>query len=287
VDHSRLRLLSTVDLSLPTRSSGLSRASAQIFEGQAARSLAQIRSRDFDGPRTSPALARAFLQETLIHSHDVAALSRALGVQASRHDLLELRPIDEVKRLRDAMNEGQIEGIPAGGAPRWLSRMISDAQQAGEKTLDVGKLNPYVTAGLAITRRPRELGPDYIASLAVHRLAEHHVKRGPEMAADVVNSIRMPRVYRPFAMSFAATHALARAKAVDEGWSPEERALLDRAVDLQRKLERSGAITPHHDVEQRSTGDGWDAHLSRGPAYATRRLAGDLSVLPAVERALK
>src|SRR5258708_4971771 len=93
-------------LSLPNRSSGLAGAAARTYEEKAGASLATIQSRDFDGPRSSRILARAFVRETLFHSHDVATLSAAMGAPASRHDLEELRPIEEVERLRDQMNQG-------------------------------------------------------------------------------------------------------------------------------------------------------------------------------------
>jgi hypothetical protein len=245
-------------LFLPTRSSGLDPAAGLLLEKKARATLSEIRRRDFDGPPATGILARAFVRETLLHSHDVATLSRALGVAASKHDLEELRPIDEVRQLLEAMNAGEIEGIPAGGAPGWLSRMIAHAERGGQKAIDVGKLNPYVAAGLAITRTPREQGPDSVAALALHRLAEHHVKRGPEMAADIVNSIRMPRIYRPQAMSFEAARAIAHAIGERDGWTAAQMDLLDRAVDLQESLERSGQITSYLGVEQRLTGDGWN-----------------------------
>jgi hypothetical protein len=245
-------------LFLPVNHSGLTASEGAAFERKAAAALRTVLSPGFEGPRTTNALARRFLRETLIHSHDVATLANALGVKASRHDLEEERPVAELQRLHEAMARGAVEGIPAGPPPAWVTRMLAEAKRTGAERVDVGKLNPYVLAGLALVRKPEEMGPEYVAARAVHRLALHHTRKEPEMAADVVNSIRMPRVYRPVPMSFAAIRQLVLAKAKLERWSPEQVATAERAVVLQARFERSGRVTSYAHLGAKASGDGWN-----------------------------
>jgi len=222
--------------SLRTTGSGLAPKAARELEQKAARALNALRSPTFDGPKVeSMEVAEAFVRETLIHSHDVATLTRALGGRAPKHDLDEPVAVERVRRI----------------AAPWMTSLL--ARAGASPTVDVGKLNPYVLAGLARTRAPDA------ASLALHRLAPHHSDPPltPETAADIINSIRMPRVYRAQPMSFEATRAIARDLGARLEMKPEARALLERAVGLQEKLERSDAITSYLHLTPRAGGDGW------------------------------
>lgn len=224
------------------------------------------------GPEARVEDVRAFLQETWEHVREVNALVRRLGgrardlpatpppgEQALRgiHDLGErasLRRVEELiaKLRREPLRDR--EGVPLE-VPDWLARLPREARARGETTLDVGKLAPWIAAGLGRAGRPDPF------ALALHRLSAHHQQVGARAAeagsaalieevADVVNALRQVRVYRPQPVPWVAVERILLAD-VQSGQLPEAaRPLIARAIEAQRQLEREGLeVTPYYLLE--------------------------------------
>lgn len=222
------------------------------------------------GPAAEPKDVEAFLRETYEHVLEVNALVKALGgrprplpataggddVLRGVHDLGERASVRRVEELIARLRREPLtdrDGVPLE-VPAWLARLPVDARRAGESTIDVGKLSPYVAAGLS--RR----GPPDPFAIRLHNLAPHHAKLNAaadgvpraaliEEVADKVNAMRQVRVYRPEPMPFARIEAILLDDVAAGRLPPEARDLVRRALDAQRDLELRGVVTPYHLAE--------------------------------------
>jgi hypothetical protein len=200
-----------------------------VNEARAA--LRAVLSADFVGPPVEVELVRRFVLETLRHSADVLVVSHAIGGRVHPHDVVEPASLGRLHELVE-------NGLDGEAAPGWLVQLYAQAKAAGHRRLDVGKLTPAVIAGLATSGKPDRF------AIALHRLSNHHSVRPlrAESAADIVNAMRMPRVYKA-PMSFQMIDQILLDQQRRGIYSADELALLREALAAQERLEAEGRIT--------------------------------------------
>jgi hypothetical protein len=133
--------------------------------------------------------------------------------------------------------------------PEWVRGLPAEARASGLKTYDVGKLNPYVAAGMS-----RSSGADMFA-LELHRLSAHHMYQAregfplksllAETLADKINAMRQVRVYKPKPLPFETIRGIL-IEDLGKGLPPNATELIDRALSHQKRLERTGKVNPYH-----------------------------------------
>lgn len=259
----------------------------QRFEG----TMRTVLGVGFDGPEVHRELVRPFLYETYEHVREVNELMRGMG--ARPRDLPGEAPgsKDALKGIHDfgervslARLEAWVEGLranPPKGAdgralpiPRWVIELPNRVRQSGAKTFDVGKLSPYVVAGLS-----RPGNPDVFA-IELHRLSAHHLHQSREgwpgknllfeALADKINAMRQVRVYNPKPLPFERIREILRADR-GKGLPPDSGPMIEEALATQAKLERTGKVNPYHLAER----DGYQRPRQRLAAY--RRADGTLN----------
>jgi hypothetical protein len=218
-----------------------------------------------EGPPADPADVSKFLHETYEHVHEVNALVRALGGRPRElptsaptaetlrgvHDFGERASVRRVEELIDDLRRRPIkdaDGVPLE-VPAWLASLPVEARRRGEATIDVGKLAPYVAAGLG---RNGKADP---FSIRLHNMSAHHQKlrRGGaaliEELADRVNAMRQVRIYRPKPMPADEIRRILREDLAAGRLPAEAEPLIERAIAAQLRLERSGGVNPYHLLE--------------------------------------
>ena len=235
---------------------------AERFRGAEAR----VASPTWDGPKAEPELVRGFLHETYEHIREVNTLLESLGgrgrpipgvapadgVIRGVHDFGERVSLErleafiaevKVKPLTDFRTKAPIP------MPAWLEGIAREARGRGERSVDVGKLSPYVAAGLAQPGTPDRY------AIELHRLSPHHGAETPrgsllkEMIADRVNAMRQVRVYSKQPMSFERIAEIVLGD-VGKGLPQDARPLVLEALERQRALEKGGKVNPYHLLEE-------------------------------------
>lgn len=228
------------------------------------------------GPKASPEAVRAFLMETYEHIREVNELNRALGGKARDipkevsaketlrgiHDFGErvstTKALAELERLKKEPLRDRRTGevVPV---PKWFENYIRQAAATGQRSIDVGKLNPHVAAGLGRN------GPPDPYAIRLHNLSPHHyefaeLKPGRkipgnqvESIADRVNAMRQIRIYRREPLSWEKVRQFTiediQKSKISEASQKRYVELLDRAIKEQRRLERSGKVNPYYKAE--------------------------------------
>ncbi len=196
-----------------------------------------VSSASWDGPRAEMPLMLRFARQTELHRRNVdTGLARLTGAGRgfqTPHDVVELRPIDEI-----------IELSRQQGAPGWLRNIADRARSDGVRTYDVGKPDPYIMAGLS------QPGPADVWAIRMHRLAPHHADTPMswEGAIDYVNALRMPRFYglptpRPFSDIWQIANADLLANR--NGMVASNLPKIQEAMRVHLALEREGQIVPY------------------------------------------
>lgn len=196
-----------------------------------------VNSPSWDGPPAQMALMLRFARQTELHRRNVdTGLARLTGEGRgfqTPHDVVELRPIDEL-----------IDLSRQHGAPGWLRNIADRARSDGARTYDVGKPDPYIMAGLS------QSGPADAWAIRMHRLAPHHADTPMswEGAFDYVNALRMPRFYgsstpRPFSDIWQIANANALANR--NGMVASDLPKIQESMRVHLALEREGQIVPY------------------------------------------
>lgn len=219
-------------------------------------------------PKASPEDVRNFLRETYEHIREVNALTAELGGKSRPipetapkgelrgvHDFGEFASTRKVREFLDNAKANPLKDR-AGNAipvPQWLENLVTRAEASGQRSIDVGKLAPWVAAGLGRN------GPPDIYSIKLHNLAPHHHEfradakvSGPviESIADRVNAMRQVRIYRKTPLSYDVIRGFLM-EDVKAGRLPTAaEGLIERAIESQQKLERSGRVNPYHMLEE-------------------------------------
>ena len=234
---------------------------AERFRGAEAR----VASPTWDGPKADPALVRGFLHETYEHIREVNTLLEALGGKG--RPIPSVAPADGVIRgvhdFGERVSLARLEAFIAKvkleplidfktklpvPMPAWLEGIAREARARGERSVDVGKLSPYVAAGLA-----QPSVPDRYA-IELHRLSPHHGAETPrgtllkEMIADRVNAMRQVRVYSKLPLPFEKIAEIVLGD-VGKGLPADARSLVLEALETQRALERSRKVNPYYVLE--------------------------------------
>jgi hypothetical protein len=226
---------------------------------------ARVGSPNWNGPKADPAMVRGFLAETYEHIREVNTLLKAVGgkarpIPANQPSGKVLRGIHDfgervsLSRLETFLEKVRAEPLTdfktkkPVPVPAWLEGLARDARARGAKSVDVGKLSPYVAAGLAQTGAPDRY------AIELHRLAPHHGAANPrgtvlkEMIADRINAMRQVRVYSKSPMSFQKIAEIILAD-VGKGLPADSRKLVLESLEAQRRLERSRKVNPYHLLE--------------------------------------
>jgi RHS repeat-associated protein len=216
------------------------------------------------GPAANADDVKLFLDETYEHVNEVNALVKAMGgkprpipavlddATALRgiHDFGEAASIRQVEALIADLRRNPIvvDGVPLE-VPAWLARLPGEARAAGKATIDIGKANPHVAAGLSGAGKPDPF------ALRLHQLSPHHaaVKGGQaseevliETVADMVHAMRQSRGYSPQPLSLETIRENLYGM-VGRGDLPGEAIpIIERALEALPKLERAGTINPYH-----------------------------------------
>lgn len=227
------------------------------------------------GPRATPEAVRGFLYETWEHIREVNTLVTALGgrarpiPQASPGDGLlkgihDFGEATSTRRVREALERWRAEPLvdrrtgEKVPVPAWIERMVVEAERAGRRSIDIGKLNPHVAAGLG------RAGPPDPYSIALHNLSPHHaglaeLKNGRlpgsqiEALADKVNAMRQVRVYRTKPIAFEDIRGILAEEVSRSSLSESSKRgwlkYIDKALRIQRGLERRGKVNPYNKFE--------------------------------------
>jgi hypothetical protein len=216
-------------------------------------------------PAASSSEVRAFLIETFEHINEVNSLVEKMGGKARPlpkhlesslelkgvHDFGEYSSTRRVREFLDAAKKNPLidfktrEPVPA---PKWLETLVLNAEASGQRKIDVGKLAPWVAAGLARN------GAADIYSIKLHNLSAHHSDFSKktkvsnsliEAIADRVNAMRQVRIYRAEPMPFETIKRFLL-EDVTRGSLPKvAEGLVKKAIESQRALERSGRVNPY------------------------------------------
>jgi len=226
---------------------------------------ARVASPNWNGPKADPALVRGFLAETYEHIREVNSLLEAVGGKA--RPIPAQPPADKVlrgihdfgERVSVSRLEAFLEKVRAQPltdfatkkpvpVPAWLEALARDARARGARSVDVGKLSPYVAAGLSQTGAPDRY------AIELHRLAPHHGAANPrgtvlkEMIADRINAMRQVRVYSKAPMSFQKIAEIILGD-VGKGLPADSRKLVLESIEAQKRLERARKVNPYHLLE--------------------------------------
>lgn len=243
--------------------------------------MAEINAPGWDGPRANPKLVRAFLYETYEHIHEVNALSKAIGGRARPipATAAETGPLRGIHDLGERVSLVQLEAFIAEAkraplkhfrtglevpVPEWLERLAQRARASGRKSVDIGKLSPYVAAGLSQPNVPERY------AIELHRLSAHHGHgeklKGSvliETIADRINAMRQVRVYSKTPMPYEKIKAIVLGD-VGKGLPLGTEGLVLEALKAQRHLERTGKANPYQLLEKPakpgSKADRWARH---------------------------
>jgi hypothetical protein len=246
-------------------------------------------------PGSDLASARGFLEETYEHINEVNAILDAMGrpsypIPASLengvighvHDFGETASLSRVEELVAKLEANPLKDRATGEVipvPEWLKRVPIEARAAGQTTVDVSKLDPYVASGLG-----RDGAADPY-SIAFHNLSDHHFVpafENPDVLAetivDRVDAMRQVRIYRPTPLSYDKIRAIVSGE-IDKGvLPPEGREILDQAIAAEQKLERSGVINPYYLAETTTSDTTAGATpLAPKPPSNSVGLAGELT----------
>jgi hypothetical protein len=216
-------------------------------------------------PTASPEEVRAFLKETFEHINEVNALVEKIGGKARPlpkdlgsaaelkgvHDFGEYASTRRVREFLEGARKTPLvdfrtrEAVPV---PQWLETLVTNAEAKGQRTIDVGKLAPWVAAGLARN------GAADIYSIKLHNLSGHHADFSKyskvshsliEAIADRVNAMRQVRIYRAEPMPFETIRRFLL-EDVSRGSLPKvAEGVIKDALKAQRALERSGRVNPY------------------------------------------
>lgn len=227
---------------------------------------ALVASPRWNGPKADPALVRGFLAETYEHIREVNTLLEALGGKSrpiptqppadgilrgvhdfgERVSLSRLESFLEKVRAQPLTDFKTKQPVPV---PAWLEGLARDARARGARSVDVGKLSPYVAAGLSQTGVPDRY------AIELHRLSPHHGAGNPrgtvlkEMIADRVNAMRQVRVYSKAPMSFQKISEIILGD-VGKGLPADSRQLVLEALEAQKRLEQNRKVNPYHLLEE-------------------------------------
>lgn len=217
-------------------------------------------------PEASSKEVRAFLIETFEHINEVNALVEKIGGKARPlpkhlasnvelkgvHDFGEYASTRRVREFVDNAKKNPLVDFKTKKAvpvPQWLETLVSKAEASGQRKIDVGKLAPWVAAGLARN------GAADIYSIKLHNLSGHHADFSKktkvsnsliEAIADRVNAMRQVRIYRAEPMPFETIKKFLL-EDVSRGSLPKAaEAVIKQALEAQRVLERSGKVNPYH-----------------------------------------
>lgn len=217
-------------------------------------------------PTASPKEVRAFLIETFEHINEVNALVEKIGGKARPlpkhlasgaelkgvHDFGEYASTRRVREFLEAAKKNPLVDFKTKKAvpvPQWLETLVTTAEAKGQRKIDVGKLAPWVAAGLARN------GAADIYSIKLHNLSGHHADFSKktkvsnsliEAIADRVNAMRQVRIYRAEPMPFETIRKFLL-EDVARGQLPKvAEGVIHKALEAQRALERSGKVNPYH-----------------------------------------
>ncbi len=251
--------------SAPTEYGTVHAPAPEWLKARFARVESTLFSPSWAGPAVDRSLVREFLHSTYEHINEVNALSKALGgrprplpanagpeeILRGVHDFGERVSLARLDAWVEQMKTSPPKGSDGRAlkVPRWVLRLPAEARATGLPTFDVGKLSPYVVAGLS-----RNGNSDPFA-IELHRLSAHHMYQGRhgaprgnllfETIADKINAMRQIRIYRPTALPFAKIGEILRGD-MGKGLPADSGKLIDRAVELQSRLERTGRVNPYH-----------------------------------------
>ncbi len=227
---------------------------------------ALVASPRWNGPKADPALVRGFLAETYEHIREVNTLLEALGgksrpiptqppadgILRGVHDFGERVSLSRLEAFLEKVRAEPLTDFKTKlpvPVPAWLEGLARDARARGARSVDVGKLSPYVAAGLSQTTVPDRY------AIELHRLSPHHGASNPrgtvlkEMIADRVNAMRQVRVYSKSPLSFEKIAEIVLGD-VGKGLPADTRPLVLEALEAQKRLERSGKVNPYHLLEE-------------------------------------
>ena len=237
---------------------------------------ARVASRGWKGPQTSPELVRGFLHETYEHIREVNALIEALGGKARPipttnpgeivrgvHDFGERVSTTRFERFVEEVKRNPLKSFDTGKPippPAWLDTLLAEAKARGQRSIDVGKLSPYVAAGLAQAGKPDRY------SIELHRLSPHHHQDGlkgnllKEAIADRINAMRQVRVYSKQPMPFEKIERILKGD-LGKSLPADAKPLVEQALATQKQLERTRRVNPYYLLESqelRAKVDRWD-----------------------------